>query len=167
MPDYDLSQPDEVTVRIYGQEIDENFSKTLIQHDDLTLEEAILLDRVQKHLEIPTHASSKLKQKNLIEGRKPYYFIGVGVSQITGQKATYTKNKGFAKTYYLDLILESIKQHGSLSRKDIDELLLEKLPNIYTEKQKKNKVGNLISELRQADKITNQGSFAYPKWTIL
>jgi ATP-dependent DNA helicase RecG len=167
LPDYDLSQPNKVILKIYGQSIDENYSKTLIQRGDLSLQEVILLDRIQKHLEITDHAAVELRKKKLIEGRKPNYFIGAKISQTTGQKAAYTKNKGLNKQYYLDLILESIKQHRFLTRKDIDELLWEKLPDIYNDKQKKIKVTNLIAELRHKGKITNKGTFAFPKWTLL
>jgi len=166
MPDYDLSQSNKVILKIYGQSIDENYSKTLIQRSNLTLQDVILLDRVQKHLEITDHAISELKKNKLIEGRKPNYFIGIKVSQVTDQKATYTKNKGLNKQYYLDIILESIKHHSHLSRKDIDELLWEKLPDIYNDNQKKNKITNLIAELRKNDKIINKGTFAYPKWEL-
>jgi ATP-dependent DNA helicase RecG len=109
----------------------------------------------------------ELKKKKLVEGRKPNYFIGVKVSQATGQKAAYTKNKGLNKQYYLDIILESIKQHQQLSRKDIDELLWEKLPDIYNDNQKRNKIRNLITELRQNGKIINKGTFAFPQWELL
>jgi ATP-dependent DNA helicase RecG len=71
------------------------------------------------------------------------------------------------KQCYLDFIVESIKQHGSLTRKDIDELLWEKLPNLLSEGQKKNKVGNLLTELRQRGKITNIGVAANSKWILL
>lgn len=38
-------------------------------------------------------------------------------------------NAAFDKQYYLDLICKAVKEHGSLSRKDIDELLWNKLPD--------------------------------------
>ena len=167
MPDYDLSKPNEVILKIYGQSIDENYSKTLIQRGDLSLQDVILLDRVQKHLEINEYAVSELRKKKLVEGRKPNFFIGAKIAQLTGEKAAYTKNKGLNKQYYLDLILASIKQHNNLSRKDIDELLWEKLPDIYNDDQKKVKITNLIAELRQKGKITNQGTYTFPKWVIL
>ena len=167
MPDYDLSQSNKVILQIYGQSIDENYSKILIQRGDLSLQEVINLDRIQKHLDITEHAAFELRKKKLIEGRKPNYFIGAKISQTTGQKAIYTKNKGLNKQYYLDLILMSIKHHKHLTRKDIDELLWEKLPDIYDDTQKKNKIANLITELRQKGKIINNGTFAIPKWEIL
>lgn len=57
--------------------------------------------------------------------------------------------------YYLDLILKAIKEHGSMTRRDIDELLWNKLPEWMTEEQKKNKVMNLITELRKNQIIEN------------
>ncbi len=166
MPDYDLSQSNEVILTIYGQSIDENYSKILIQRGDLSLQEVISLDRIQKHLEITEHAASKLRKERLIEGRRPNYFIGAKISQVTEQKAAYTKNKGLDKQYYLDLILKSIKQHKTVTRKDIDELLWKKLPDIYSDTQKKTKINNLISELRKKQKIINRGTFAAPRWEI-
>lgn len=77
-----------------------------------------------------------------------------------------TKNKGFEKEYYLDLIIKSISQHREMARKDIDELLWNKLPDWMSEEQKKNKVGNLLSELRIKKFIINKGSYTKSKWTL-
>jgi ATP-dependent DNA helicase RecG len=52
---------------------------------------------------------------------------------LTGQKADYTKNKGFETIYYLDLIMKFIEQHGFMERKEDDVLLWEKLPNWMTD----------------------------------
>ena len=166
MPDYDLSQHNKVILRIYGQSIDENYSKTLIQRGDLSLQEVMLLDRVQKQLEITDHAASELRKKRLIEGRKPNFFVGAQISQTTGQKAEYSRNKGLDKQYYLDFILQAISQHGSMNRKDIDNLLWNKLPEIINDKQKKNMITNLISELRINDKIVNAGTDKNSVWIL-
>ena len=103
----------------------------------------------------------------LIEGRKPNYFIAKSLAQQTGQKASYSKNLAFDKQYYLDLICKAVKEHGSLARKDIDELLWNKLPDWMSDKQRKAKVGNLLSELRRGGSIVNQGSFGHPAWALL
>jgi ATP-dependent DNA helicase RecG len=166
MPDYDLSKQNKVVLTIYGQAIDENYSKTLIQRGDLSLQDGLLLDRVQKHLEITDHAATELRKKKLIEGRKPNYFIGAKISQKTGQKASYTKNKGMDKQYYLDLIMTCIKQHGSVSRKDLDELLWDKLPDILNDEQKKHRIMNLIGFLSKSGKIINKGTLIKSEWTL-
>ena len=98
--------------------------------------------------------------------RKPNYFVGAKIAETTGQKAEYTKNKGLDKQYYLDLIIKSIEQHGNMSRNDIDKLLWKKLPDILDEKQKKNMIGNLISELRMKEMIINMGTFKNSVWKL-
>lgn len=107
-----------------------------------------------------------LKKQKLIEGRKPNFYISKDVAQKTGQKADYTKNKAFENTYYLDFIIRCIEQHTSIERKDVDELLWDKLPNWMSDLQKKNKINNLLSVLRIKGKIKNVGSDAKPKWIL-
>jgi ATP-dependent DNA helicase RecG len=166
LPDYILTEPQKVVLQIYGQAIDENYSKILIERGDLSLPQVLLLDRIQKKLPITEAAARLLKKEKLIEGRKPNYFVGIKIAQETGQKAVYSKNKALDKKYYLDLILKSITEHGSLSRPDIDELLWNKLPEIMTDKQRKVKINNLIAELRINGQILNRGSDANPEWVL-
>ncbi len=165
MPDYDLSN-DKVKVTISGKILDLEYARLLAQNKDLTLEEIIMLDKVQKKKELTSFEEKLLKGKKLIEGRKPNYFIGIKVAQKTNQKALYSKNKGFDKSYYLDLITKAINEHNELNRSEIDELLWEKLPNWMSDKQKKTKIGNLLSELRLANKIENKGTFSKPNWSL-
>jgi ATP-dependent DNA helicase RecG len=79
---------------------------------------------------------------------------------------SYSKNKAFDKRQYFEWILKSIQEHGSLSRKDIDELLWNMLPAWMNAEQKSNRIRNLIRELREADKIINKGSDAKPEWVL-
>lgn len=166
LPDYDLSD-DKVKVAISGKILDMNYARLLAQHKDLTLDEIILLDKVQKKKKLTESEEKHLKDRKLIEGRKPNYFIGINVAQKTGQKASYSKNKAFDKSYYLDLIEKAIKEHKSLERKDIDDLLWNKLPDWMEEQQKKNKINNLLSELRRSNKIENKGTYKMPKWVLI
>ncbi|MCH8535920.1 MAG: putative DNA binding domain-containing protein [Flavobacteriaceae bacterium] len=165
LPEYDLSN-NKVKVRIVGKVLDMKYANVLAKNKNLSLEEIILLDKVQKNIRLTKEEAKHLKSKKLIEGRRPNYFIGKNVAQKTGQKATYTKNKAFDKQYYLDLIMKSIKHHESLSRADIDELLWKKLPDYMSAKQKKSKIGNLISELRKKERIINKGIYSKPKWHL-
>ncbi len=167
LPDYHHSDSRNVVLEIYGHEIDTNYSKLLMEHKDLSLETVILLDRVQKKLPITKEASDSLRKQKLIEGRTPNYFVSASIAQATGQKAIYSKNKAFEKSYYLDLIIKSITEHGFLERSDVDELLWNKLPEWMDEKQKKNKITNLLAELRSIGKIKNDGSDTKPKWVLL
>jgi len=166
MPDYDFSGG-KVKVTISGKILDIEYARLLARNRDLTLEEIMMLDKVQKKHELTEFEEIHLKGKKLIEGRKPNYYIGIKVAQKTGQKATYSKNRAFDKSYYLDLIEKSIREHKSLERSDIDELLWKKLPDWMDDKQKKIKINNLLSELRKKNKIENKGTFKMPKWVLI
>jgi ATP-dependent DNA helicase RecG len=165
MPDYDLSGG-KVKVSIIGKVLDMEYARLLARNKDLLLEEIIMLDKVQKKLPLSNFEEKHLKSKKLIEGRKPNFYISLGVAQKTGQKAAYTKNKAFDKKYYLDLIEKAINEHGSLNRTDVDELLWKKLPDWMDEKQRKTKIANLLSELRIKNKIRNAGNDSHPKWVL-
>ena len=53
-----------------------------------------------------------------------------------------------------------------MSRADIDKLLWDKLPDILDEKQKKNKINNLLSQLKKDMRIKNIGSLKNSIWVI-
>lgn len=165
MPDYDLSGG-KVKVTISGKIVDIDYARLLARNKDLTLEEIMMLDKVQKKQVLTEFEERHLRSKKLIEGRKPNYYIGIKVVAKIGQKAAYSKNKAFDKIYYLDLIEKAIREHKSLERSDVDELLWKKLPDWMNDKQKKNKIGNLLSELRMKEKIENAGSYSKPKWSL-
>ena len=166
MPDYDLSD-NRVKVTLTGKVLDMDYARLLAGNGALSLQEIMALDKVQKRQPLDDDEDRLLKAKALIEGRKPNFYIAQPVAQKTGQKANYSKNRAFDKQYYLDLICKAAGEHGSLTRKDIDELLWNKLPDWMDDKQRKNKVGNLISELRRKDKVTNRGSDAQPSWALV
>ena len=89
----------------------------------------------------------------VVEGRKPNIHISQQVAKVTHQEVEYTDMKGFDDKYYQDLILEALAQHGKLNRGVINRLLLNKLPSILNEKQKTNKIDNLLRKLRSNGKI--------------
>lgn len=154
MPDYDFSDPNKVELHLPGTIIDENYSLILIERSaSINLMETCLLDKVQKRHEITSEAIDLLRSKHLVEGRKPNVYVSKGIAKMTGQQAEYTLNKGFDDQYYRDLIIKALTDHGSLSRKDIDMLLLSKLPDVLVQKQKIYKIGHLLGQLRAAGKI--------------
>ena len=53
-----------------------------------------------------------------------------------------------------------------MGRKDIDDLLWNKLPEWMEDNQKKNKIKNLLSELKQLNKIKNTGTKKESVWVI-
>jgi ATP-dependent DNA helicase RecG len=164
LPDYRLKD-DRVEVTFPGKILDMKYTELLLaKQDELSLDEIMLLDRVQKGQSIDDEEAKALRSRKLIEGRKPNYYVARSVADLTDKRAEYTKNRALDKQYYLDLICAAIDQHESVSRKDLDELLWSKLPEWMTDDQRKNKIGNLIRELRASEKIRNEGSAKRPKW---
>ena len=78
----------------------------------------------------------------------------------------HIRERGFDKQYYLDLILALIQEYGPVSRKDVDDVLLAKLPDRLTPEQKKTKVRNLLQELARKGSIQNQGTRSHPRWRL-
>ena len=62
------------------------------------------------------------------------------------------------------MILALVREHGPIGRKDVDDLLVPKLPDRLSDQQKQRKVHNLLQELRRAGTITNRGTRAASKW---
>ena len=152
MPDY-IKDINGVTLHMPGTVIDENYSLMLIERKDLSLSDTVLLDRVQKGLTITDEEIEHLRKLHLLEGRKNSLMVAKEVAQATDQKAQYTKNKGLDDAYYRELILTALKQHKRLSRPEINELLISKLPDVLTEKQKETKITTLLTYLRKKGKI--------------
>ena len=57
--------------------------------------------------------------------------------------------KGFDDQYYRDLIVKALNEHHQLRKKDFKRLLLNKLPDALSDKQKNNKIDNLLRSLRE------------------
>jgi len=154
LPDYTKSTRDNVVLEIYGHTIDENYSKLLIEKkDDLSLTEVILLDKVQKDLEINEEAAKLLKKKGLIEGRKPHFHISSSVASATGMETEYIKLKGIEDDYCKKLIKDYIVKFKGGLRSDFENLLDDKLPNLLSPKQKKDKVKNLLQAMKREGTI--------------
>ncbi|MBE3037337.1 MAG: putative DNA binding domain-containing protein [Chloroflexi bacterium] len=164
MPDYDLTEFDRVQVSIPGNILDEQYSRLLMQRTDLDLWQVLLLDRVQKRLPIAREAHRMLKSEGLVDGRYPNLLIAAKVAKITGQKARHIRERGFNKQYYIDAIEALVREHQPIPRQEIDRLLMDKLPEVLSEKQKKMKIHNLMTELVRKGRIENRGSRAKSAW---
>ena len=166
MPEYDLSGG-KVKVTIIGKVLDMDFARVLARNPNLSLEQIIALDKVQKRKKLRDDEIKKLKDFGLIEGRKPNYIISAQViaSLSDGElKAQYIKHRKLEDEHYKKLIIEYLKKFGKSHRKDLEKFLWDKLPDILTTAQKKNKIGNLLSALRIDEKIRNTG---YSEWSLI
>ncbi len=152
MPDYDFND-NKVKVTIVGKVIDIDYAMLLSRDRSLTLLEIEMLSRLQMRRPLNDEEIAYLRKRKLVEGRKNALYFAKSIAKATGQKAEYTRNKGFDDNYYKDLILKALDQHVTLSRPEIDTLLMTKLPEALTDKQKVSKIGHLLTALRKAEKI--------------
>ena len=166
LPDYDLAEVGQVAVSITGRILDERYTRLLMERADLDLGQVMLLDRVQKGQAIGREEHRGLKAAGLVEGRYPNLIVAGAVAKATGDAGRHIRERGFDKQYYLDLTLALVREHGPVTRKDVDQLLVPKLPDRLTEQQKLRKVNNLLQELRRAGRIENRGPRAKPEWVL-
>ncbi len=166
MPDYDLGDTGAVKMTIYGGVVDPAYSRLLIQRTDLSLADVLALDRVQKKLPIPDEAAARLRKGGLIEGRKPNYFVSAEVAKATASVADYIRTRAQDDDYYAKLITDYLTLKGSASRAEINKLLMDKLSDALNDKQKDNKIANLLTNLRRKGRIRNTGSRGHPVWLL-
>ncbi|MEK6563758.1 MAG: RNA-binding domain-containing protein [Candidatus Omnitrophota bacterium] len=167
LPTYILENPNEVTVKITGKVIDQNYTQLLIKHTDLDIQTVILLDKIQKKNKIAKQSYQRLKKQRLVEGRYPNLFVVSKIADIAGEKAIYIKNRAFDKEHYKKMIISFLEKYGSATRKEIDDLLMDKLSNVLNPEQKIKKISNLLFDMANNDKsIINSGPRKTPKWTL-
>jgi ATP-dependent DNA helicase RecG len=154
MPDYDESSPEKVVLKLHGSIIDENYSQILMERKDLTLSETVLLDRVQKHKTISSEAIDLLREKNLVEGRKPNVYVSKHIAKATGKEVEYIQEKGFSDRNYREMILDALKEHKELSKEKLNALMLPVFPKSLSEEQKKRKLTNMLHYLRSKGAIS-------------
>ena len=169
LPDYSIDTASafpRVEVCLTGKILDANYTQLLMKRPELSLDDVLLLDTVQKHKKLGQKDAKHLKTDGLIEGRAPNYYISAKVAEWTEQKASYIHNRAFDDEFYKAMIISYLQEYGEASRKNIDDLLLEKLSPILSPEQKRNKIRNLLQDLRQSNKIINAGTKPLPKWRL-
>ena len=153
MPDYDKSDNDNVVLTLPGNVIDENYSLMLLENTNIDLTTAVLLDKVQKGKPISENAVKMLRKEKLIEGRKPHLYVSKYIANATDKQVEYTLKKGFNDAECQEWILKALNDHKVLSRKQINELLWNKLPIDFTEDQKMAKIKNLLYKMHKNNTI--------------
>ncbi len=164
MPDYDLSDG-KFKVTITGKILNEDFARILIKNPKLSLEDIILLDKVQKQKTITDFEFKYLKKQQFIDGRKSNIYLSFKVIEPTNDpnlKAEYIANKSFDDVHFKNMILNYLDLSKS-KRKDIDNFIIPKLSATLTDAQKKNKVTNFLSALRMEGKIKSLPGYYWEK----
>lgn len=166
MPDFDLSNPNEVKVVLSNKVLDERYTRMLLARVDLDLWDVIALDKVQKGKPLSDDEFKSVKSKQLIEGRRPNLFVSAEVAVATDDKESYIRNRAFDKEYYKDLVLAYVREFGEATRSQIDRLLKDKLSDVLDEKQKKKSVTNLLQEMKGEGTIVPDGTTRWAKWRM-
>lgn len=156
LPEYELKD-NRVQVTITGRVVDIAYARKLAQYPDLSLEEIILLDRVQKRMPLTDEQAQHLKSLGLIEGRKPNFHISAQVADHSGERAQYIRNRAFDDQHYKLMIVEYLEKFGTGKRADFNRLLLDKLPDVLDASQKSHKIKNLLQALKHEGVIEAQG----------
>ena len=92
---------------------------------------------------------NRLRSLKLVEGRINSLYLLVSAAKSIDESTNYIKNKGFDDKYYKDLIVEYLKQYKKAKKKDVRELLWDKLPDALSNLQKENKIRNMLTALRK------------------
>ena len=166
MPDYEIDAINkEVGVKIYGNTINEKYTKLLKENKTLTLEDCILLDAVQKGHRIAEDDVLALLDRGLLEGDTSEYIISLDIAKKTKQLPDYTRNRGLDKAKLQQMILQYLQNAGSVGAKRdaIFEYLKEVLPKTKTQEQQERMVGNILAEMKEVDIIMTKGRIWYVK----
>ena len=159
MPDYEIDAKNrKVSVRIYGNEINEQYTNLLKTNKSLTLWDCISLDAIQKGRTIHEDIAQDLLNRGLIEGEAPNYTISLGIAKATRQLQGYTKQKGLDKEKIKQMILQYLKNAGTdgAKRDSIYEYVKDVMPQVKTHEQQLRLLGDILSTL-STDKLI------YPK----
>lgn len=153
MPDYQIDQAKkEVTVRIYGKLINEQYYRLLKANPKLSLYDCIALDSIQKHEAIEKEMAARLKKLHLIEGRYPKLYLSEYVAKTADSKklkTEYIKNRSFNDHHFKDMIASYLKSFSGATRAELNTLLESKLSDVLTDEQKIRKIGNILAAMKK------------------
>lgn len=164
MPDYEIdNEKKEVAVRIYGNAINERYTKLLKDNDNLTLHDCISLDAIQKGHRIDDEIAQDLFKRGLIEGEAPNYTISLGVAKASKQLPQYTKVRGLERDKIKHMILQYIQNAGAdgAKRDAILEYLQGTLPGRNTREQNSDLIRNILREMGQENIIVSKNRLWY------
>lgn len=150
MPEYEIDEKNQsVSVTIYGIASDDAYTDLLKSNPSLSLMECLWLDAVRTHKPITKEAAKHLKDKNLIEGKAPRYYIALSIARNVQQVGQYTKETGLNKKALVKLVLQLAANAGEagFKRSDVLELIDHSLPASMTKTQKLDRVSNMLRSM--------------------
>lgn len=166
MPSYDLTEKNRVKVKVIGQILDANYTRMLMSQTNLDLMDVIALDKVQKGQTLSDAEFKSLKNKCLIEGRRPQLRVSAHVAKVTDTVEDYLRRRGIDKAYCEKMVIDFLAAKTTACRADIIRLLAEKLSDALSEEQKRNFIRNLLQEMRKKGSITVEGRGTIARWGL-
>ncbi len=166
LPEYDLSDPSEVRLTIWGGVVDEAYTDLLMSRSDLPFDEVMALDRVQKGRPVSDELLRRLRKKRLVEGRRPHLRVCASVAEATGTKVDYLDERGQSAEYCFALINDLLVTSGPSPRGDIDNLVFPHLPSDLDDRQKTNRVDYLLKKMRWDGRIKSIRVDGRRMWSI-
>lgn len=161
LPDYNLSRPGEVVMRLAGRFMDENYSRALLAHTELEWPEVLALDAIQKGQPPDEEALPTLRRQRLVEGRKGRLHVASAVARATDTVEEYLHHRAFDDRYFCDLIVEYLRTKGEGRRADFARLLNGKLSDLLSDEQKDVKIKNLLQRLRREGRIRKKAGMTF------
>jgi ATP-dependent DNA helicase RecG len=152
MPDYEFADR-RVKMKLTGRVLDMDYARVLSRNPNLTLLEIMMLDKLQKGRSLSEDEVLHLRKKGFVEGRKQNLRISHQLAASTGQEVEYSLTVGVDDAFFKQMIIEHLERFGQASRANINQLLFAMMPASFTLKQRKDKVKNLLQELRRIRKI--------------
>ncbi|HHW97412.1 MAG: hypothetical protein ACOX51_01220 [Myxococcota bacterium] len=98
---------------------------------------------------------------------RPQAHDAADVARVTAREVEYIRTRAQDDDYYCKLIKDYLTEFQSASRKEIDKLLMDKFSDVLSERQKKRKIANLLTKMRRAGVICNNGSRKEPSWEFM
>ena len=160
MPDYEIdAAKKEVAVRLYGNAINEKYTKLLKENKDLSLEDCILLDAVQKGHRLSECDAKKLLERGLVEGEYPDLTISLSIARQTKQLPEYTKVKGLERDKIKQMALQFIQNAGEEGTKknSLLDYLKDVLPQRNSQEKNLRLLGNILSEMNTEGSVVLRG----------
>lgn len=171
LPEFDFTKaPDgapRVQVTIIGEVLDINYTKLLVNNTNLSIEEIMLLDKLQKGQRISKVDADYLRSKKLIEGRYPNVYVPSNIAEVTNTRGKYLDRVGFNNMHYKELILEYLRKFQPASKSQLYTDISDKFPSYLTVEQKNKKLDNLLNNLsKKENKIESIGYGKKATWKL-
>ncbi len=95
--------------------------------------------------------------KALPSGMNANYCVSANVAAQIDQQAEYLEMRGLDEQHYQELILQYLRKFKQAKRIDFEKLLIDKLPQMLDEDQRKHRVRNLLQKMRKEGLLEAKG----------